>query len=69
MSVSAILDDDFLAELPEDNHLAFAMVIRRAEAYLTDALTKVDDSEQSSWYAYETAQHTVMNTIMAVARR
>ncbi len=69
MSVLAILDDDFLAEMPEDNHVAFGMVLRRADAYLTDALTKVDESEQSSWYGYETAQHTAMNTIIAVARR
>ncbi|MGE5514229.1 MAG: hypothetical protein ACM31D_00250 [Bacteroidota bacterium] len=69
MSVLDILTEEFLAELPDDPQVAFGMVLRRAETYVTEALQAVDDSERSSWYAYETAQHTAMNTIIAVAKR
>jgi hypothetical protein len=69
MSVMAILTEDFLAELPDDPQAAFGMVLRRADAYLADALQAVDETEGRSWHAYETAQHTAMNTIVAVAKR
>lgn len=69
MSVLEILTEEFVAELPDDPRAAFGMVLRRAELYLADALRGVDDSERSSWHGYETAQHTAMNTIIAVARR
>jgi hypothetical protein len=64
-----ILTEEFLAELPDDPRVAFGMVFRRAEDYIARALGSVDESESSSWYAYETAQHTAMNTIIAVARQ
>jgi hypothetical protein len=64
-----ILTDEFLAELPDDPQAAFGMVLRRADAYVAEALRAVDDSENNSWYTYETAQHTAMNTIIAVAKR
>jgi len=64
-----ILTEEFLAELPDDSRAAFGMVLRRAEVYLADALQTVDETESSSWYIYETAQHTAMNTIIAVAKR
>jgi len=44
------------------------MVLRRAETYVAEALQEVDDNERSSWYNYETAQHTAMNTIIAAAK-
>lgn len=69
MSVMKILTEEFLAELPDDPQAAFGMVLRRAEQYLTDALQTVDDTEPGGWYTYETAQHTAMNTIIAVAKR
>lgn len=69
MSVLDILTEEFLAELPDDPQAAFGMVLRRADTYVTEALKAVDDSESSSWYAYTTAQHTAMNTIIAVAKR
>lgn len=69
MSVMEILTEEFLAELPDDSRTAFGMVLRRAEAYLADAFQTVDETERSGWYTYETAQHTAMNTIIAVARR
>jgi hypothetical protein len=69
MSVMEILTEEFLAELPDDPQAAFGMVLRRADAYVEEALQKVDESESSSWYGYETAQHTAMNTIIAVAKR
>jgi hypothetical protein len=69
MSVMEILTEEFLAELPDDPQAAFGMVLRRAEAYLADALRGVDETERSGWYTYETAQHTAMNTIIAVAKR
>lgn len=61
-----ILTEEFLAELPDDPQAAFGMVLRRAEAYLAEALQAADDN---SWYIYETAQHTAMNTIIGVAKR
>lgn len=64
-----ILSEDFLAELPDDPHAAFGMVLRRADAYVAEARQAVDESEGSSWYIYETAEHTAMNTIIAVAKR
>jgi len=69
MSVLDILTDEFLAELPEDPQVAFGMVLRRADTYLAEALQAVDGNESSSWYGYTTAQHTAMNTIIAVAKR
>lgn len=69
MSVMDILTEDFLAELPDDPQVALGMVLRRADAYLAEALQAVDGSESSSWYGYTTAQHTAMNTIIAVAKR
>lgn len=64
-----ILSEEFLAELPDDPQAAFGMVLRRADAYLAEALQAVDERENNSWYPYETAQHTAMNTIIAVAKR
>lgn len=61
-----ILTEEFLAELPDDPQAAFGLVLRRAETYLAEALHAADDN---TWYIYETAQHTAMNTIIAVARR
>jgi len=69
MSVMKILTEEFLAELPDDSEAAFDMVLRRADAYVAEALRHVDENERNSWYAYETAQHTAMNTIIAVAKR
>lgn len=69
MSVMNILTVEFLAELPDDSRAAFGMVLRRAEAYVAEALQAVDEGESSSWRTYETAQHTAMNTIIAVAKR
>lgn len=69
MSVLEILTEDFVAELPDDPRTAFGMVLRRAETYLSEALQAVDETESGSWYPYETAQHTAMNTIIAVAKR
>ncbi|SME99476.1 hypothetical protein SAMN06265365_11476 [Tistlia consotensis] len=69
MSVTEILTEEFLAELPDDSRAAFGMVLRRADTYLAEALQAVDETENSSWYVYETAQHTAMNTIIAVAKR
>lgn len=66
MSVMEILTEEFLAELPDDPQTAFGMVLRRAEAYLAEAFSAVDDD---TWYVYQTAQHTAMNTIIAVAKR
>lgn len=63
-----ILTEDFLAELPDDPQAAFGMVLRRAETYLAEALKAVDD-RGDNWHTYETAQHTAMNTIIAVAKR
>lgn len=68
MSVMDILTEEFLAELPDDPQAAFGMVLRRADTYVAGALQAVDDSE-SNWHTYETAQHTAMNTIIAVAKR
>ncbi len=64
-----ILTEEFLAELPEDQQAAFVMVLRRADAYVAQALQAVDESESSSWHIHETAQHTAMNTIIGVAKR
>lgn len=70
MSVMDILTAEFLAELPDDPHAAFGMVLRRAYAYLAEALQAIDETENDNgWHAYETAQHTAMNTIIAVAKR
>ncbi len=69
MGVMEILTEEFLAELPDDPRTAFGMVLRRADAYLAEALKAIDDTVEGSWYVYETAQHTVMNTIIAVAKR
>lgn len=69
MSVLDILTEEFLAELPDDPQMAFGMVLRRADEYLANALRAVDENESSSWYGYTTAQHTAMNTIIAVAKR
>lgn len=69
MSVYDILTEDFLAELPDDPRVAFGMVLRKADSYVKQALMAVDDHEPGSWYSYETAQHTAMNTIIAAARR
>lgn len=63
-----ILTEEFLAELPDDAQAAFGMVLRRVDAYLAEALNAVDDSG-NNWYTYEAAQHTAMNTIIAVAKR
>ncbi len=68
MSVMEILTEEFLAELPDDPRAAFGMVLRRADAYLSEALHAVDEPENNNWYTYETAQHTAMNTIIAVAK-
>jgi hypothetical protein len=68
MGVMEILSEEFLAELPDDPRTAFGMVLRRADAYLVEALQAVDESENSGRYAYATAQHTAMNTIIAVAK-
>jgi hypothetical protein len=69
MSVMEILTEEFLAELPDDPQAAFGMVLRRADAYVAEALQAVDETENNSWYTYETAQHTAVNTIIAVAKR
>lgn len=69
MSVLNILTEEFLAELPDDPQMAFGMVLRRADEYLAKALRAVDENESNSWYGYTTAQHTAMNTIIAVAKR
>lgn len=69
MSVMEILTEEFLAELPDDPQAAFGMVLRRADAYFAEAFQAVDETENDGWYAYETAQHTAMNTIVAVAKR
>lgn len=69
MSVMDILTEEFLAELPDDPQAAFGMVLRRADTYVAEALQATDDSEGRDWYGYETAQHTAMNTIIAVAKR
>jgi hypothetical protein len=69
MSVMEILTEEFLAELPDDPQAAFGMVLRRADAYVAEALQAVDETENNSWRTYETAQHTAMNTIIAVAKR
>lgn len=69
MSVMEILTEEFLAELPDDPQAAFGMVLRRTDAYLAAALEAVDETEDSSWYTYQTAQHTAVNTIIAVAKR
>jgi len=69
MSVMDILTEEFLAELPDDPHAAFGMVLRRADAYVTEALQQVDGSESGSWRVYETELHTAMNTIIAAAKR
>lgn len=68
MSVMDILTEEFLAELPDDPRAAFGMVLRRAEDYLAEARQAVDENEHGSWNTYETAQHTAMNTIIAVAK-
>jgi len=69
MSVLEILTEEFLAELPDDPQMAFGMVLRRADAYLAGVSQAVDWSESSSRYEHTTAQHTAMNTIIAVAKR
>ncbi len=69
MGVMEILTEEFLAELPEDPQTAFGIVLRRADAYVSEALQAVDVTENSSWQVFETAQHTAMNTIIAVAKR
>jgi hypothetical protein len=69
MGVMEILTEEFLAELPDDPQAAFGMVLRRAEAYLADAFHAIDENERNGWHTYETAQHTAMNTIIAVAKR
>lgn len=69
MSVLDILTGEFLAELPDDPEAAFEMVLRRAESYDNDAIEQVDLSERNDLYNVETAQHTAMNTIIAVAKR
>jgi hypothetical protein len=69
MSVMEILTDEFLAELPDDPRAAFGMVLRRADGYVAEALQAVDEHDNGSWHTYETAQHTAMNTIIAVAKR
>jgi hypothetical protein len=69
MSVMEILTEEFLAELPDDPRAAFGMVLRRADGYVAEAHQAVDENESSSWHTYETAQHTAMNTIIAVAKR
>ncbi len=63
-----ILTEEFLAELPDDPRAAFGMVLRRAETYLAEALGAIDD-QGNNWHSYESAQHTAMNTIIAVAKR
>ena len=69
MSVMDILTEDFLVELPDDPRAAFGMVLRRVDTYVAEALQALDESEGNGWYTYETAQHTAMNTIIAVAKR
>jgi hypothetical protein len=68
MSVMAILTDEFLRELPDDPRVAFGLVLRRAEAYLADAERAADETHGNGWHDYVTAQHTAMNTIIAVAK-
>ncbi len=69
MSVMEILTAEFLGELPDDPEAAFGMVLRRADEYVANALRMVDDNDSNGWYACQTAQHTAMNTIIAVAKR
>jgi hypothetical protein len=69
MSVMEILTEEFLAELPDDPQAAFGMVLRRADAYVAEAVQAFAETENSNWYSCETAQHTAMNTIIAVAKR
>jgi len=69
MSIFEILSAEFLAELSDDPREAFSMIVGRATEYLSERLKQVDDNERSSWHEYENAQHTVMNVIIASAKR
>jgi hypothetical protein len=70
MSVFEIITSELLDEIAElESQAAFTMIARRALAYVSRALGKVDDNEQASWAIYEDAQHTAMNAIIAAAKR
>lgn len=69
MSAVEILTPDFLNDLPEDDRLAFSMIVQRAMEFVQIALSRVDESERSSWEEYRTAEYTAMNVIVASAKR
>lgn len=69
MDVLTILPQAFLDELPDDSPAAFTLIARRGLEYLQEQLQYVDDNERSSWASYQSAQHTVVNLIIASARR
>jgi hypothetical protein len=68
MSIFQILSPDFRNELPDDDRLAFGMIVERATDWLADRLKEVDETERASWQAYESAQLSVMNVVIASAK-
>ena len=69
MNVFDFVAQDELDDLPEDDHLAFAMFARHAQRRLSEATDKIDGSHEDGWRLIEEWRYDFMNVVLAAAKR
>jgi hypothetical protein len=69
MNVFDFVSQEELDDLPEDDHLAFAIFARHAQRRLAEATDKIDGSEDYGWRLIEEWRYDFMNVVLAAAKR
>ncbi len=69
MNVYDFITQEELDDLPEDDHLAFAMFVRHAQRRLSESTDRIDGGEQDGWRLIEEWRYDFMNVVLAAAKR
>lgn len=68
MNVFDFFTQDELEDAPEDNVLAFAYLVRIAQAKLNDRTSGWDEEDRTQWQWIEEARHGFMNTVVGLGK-
>jgi hypothetical protein len=69
MNIFDFVAQEELDDLPEDDHLAFAIFARHAQRRLAKATDEIDGSDDSGWRLIEEWRYDFMNVVLAAAKR
>ena len=68
MNVFDFFTQDELDDAPEDSALAFAYLVRIAQAKLNDHTRELDEEDRAQWNVIEEARHGFMNTVVGLGK-